>query len=592
MKKFIIIALALIAVAVGVYFYKNKSADGESGVMANISSALGGSSNSAVLDYVPADTVLFGGNLEPMDYEKAMELTRNMGFDFNAFMALADEQDLQTDADAPDAAKFALGFYREYLKALASDLPKSMGFDKNLDAAIYTVGALPVMRMALDGSSTFSDLIAKVEKENNVTAKVGNIDGQEYREYSLGDQAPVTLIIATQDNQAVVTINTLLEDAKDLKLALGLEKPAQSIKDSKLLSGLMSKYGYEGHNIFFVDNLGAVKGVTDPTANSFGSMLNDLLAAYGDANALSELQTPACKAEYTALAGNWPTLSAGYTEINAKSAKYKMMLEGTNAGLLETLQKLQGHLSPMLDDKDFVFSMGMGLNMAELTPVVTDLWKRMTKEPFNCEPLAQMQAEMKRSNPVMQLGMMTGMFGGVKGFGFAVVDMDIDGLSQAQNNPMAVADSMSMFVTLSADDPMSLVQMVGQFQPMLANIKLEDGGEPQNLPLPLPVEVKGTLRGHDLVLSFGEKANAMAGALKSNSSLDMNGLMSFSIDMGKYFGMIDQAMGMAEPQGGIDGLSSGDKKALEMFKNIKGQVSEKINFTDQGLAIDVDMMVD
>ncbi len=597
MKKFIIIALALIAVAVGVYLYKNKSSD--EGVVSSITSSLSGSSKSSVLEYVPADTILFAGSLEPMSYDKAMELSRNMGFDFTSFIALADQDNMKVDADAPDAAKLGLGLYKAYINAIASDSPSALGINEQLDIAFYTNGALPVLRMALDGSTTMSDIIASVEKENNISATAGNIDGVEYREYSFdqvkvnGEQkdVPFSLVVSTANNQMVVTFNTMLDDSKDLALALGAQKPAQSILESKTLNNLVSKNGYLGHSLFFMDNLGAVEGLTKPSSNSFGQMLQDLTAAYGKADALADLQTPACHAEYTTLVGNWPTLSAGYTELSAKSAKYKMLLEGTNAELLETLQKLQGHLSPALNNDDYLFSMGMGMNMAEMTGVVTDVWKRLTKEPFNCAPLAEMQTKLKQTNP-MQLSMMTGFIGGIRGLGFAVTDMDIDGLQQAQNNPMALADSMSMFITVTADNPMSLLQLAGMQMPALASFELEDGGESKNLPLPLPVEVKGTLRGHDLVISFGETANTMASQLKSNDSMEPNGLMSFKMDMGAYFGMIDKFAQMGENKDKLSELTAEQKKIFEMFKNVKGKVGETINFTDKGFVVDVEMSVE
>ncbi|NVJ65016.1 MAG: hypothetical protein HWE16_00890 [Gammaproteobacteria bacterium] len=597
MKKFIIIALALIAVAVGVYIFKNKS-DEQSPLVA-ISDALSGSSKSSVLEYVPADTVLFVGSLEPMSYDEAMEISRNMGFDFSSLMALVDQDDMKLDSDAPDAAKLGVGLYMAYIDAIAKDSLKTIGINEKLDLAFYTHGALPVYRMALDGTSTMADIIASIEKENNITPTVGNIDGVEYREYSFDKihvngekkEVPFSLVVSTANNQAVITFNTMLDDSKDLALALGATKPAQSILESDTLNDLVSKNGYLGHSLFFMDNLGAVKGLTKPSSNSFGQMLQDLTAAYGKADALAELQTPACHTEYTALAANWPTLSAGYTELGAKSAKYKMLLEGTNTELLDTLQKLQGHLSPALDNSDYLFSFGMGMNMAEMTGVVTDVWKRLTKEPFNCEPLAEMQAQLKQTNP-MQLSLMTGMLGGIRGLGFAVTDMDFEGLQQAQNNPMAVADSLSMFVTVTADNPMSLLQLAGMQMPSLASFELEDGGESKNLPLPLPVEVKGTLRGHDLVISFGDTANTMASKLKSNDSMEANGLMSFNMDMGAYFGMIDKFAQMDENKDKLNELTEDQKKLFEMFKNVKGKVSEKVNFTNQGFAVDVEMTVE
>ncbi len=595
MKKFIIIALALIAVAVGVYFYKNKSPDGD--IMSSVSDALSGSSSSQVLEYVPADTIIFAGNLEAIDYEKLMEFNRNLGFNFESMGVLFDDAEVNLD-DAPDGAKFAFGLFKAMLANMNGDYPKLMGVPSKTDGAIYTVGALPVMRMSLDGSNTFNELVAKIESKHGITAKVANLDGVEYREYSFGDDVPLTLVVSTHNNQAVVTVNTKMDDAKDLKLTLGIEKPAKSFTQSSRLGSTVDRFGYEGHQLMLVDSLGIVEGLTNPQANQFGSMLDELFVTYGINNGpgispLAEFQTPECRTEYTALAANWPTISAGYTSYKAKSANYKMVVEGTNAGLLETLQKLHGHVSPSIKNEDLLMGIGMGVNMGELTSVITDLWKRMTKEPFNCSSLADMQAEMKQSNPVMQLGMVSGMLGGIKGFGFGIADMDLSGLQQAQNNPMAATNAMSMFISISADDPMSLVQLVGQFQPMLAGIELEEGAAPKALPLPLPMQVNGTLRGHDLVLSFGEKADAIAANLNSNSNIDYNGLMSFNYDMGKYFGMLNQAM---EMEAGKSPKTAEAEKAREMmknmFKDVKGRYSDKTSFTNNGLEVSIEMNID
>ncbi|MRX26776.1 hypothetical protein [Kangiella sp. HZ709] len=584
MKKFIIIALALIAVAVGVYLYKNKSSDGD--IVSSITNKLSGSS-SQVMEYVPADTILFGGNLEAMDYDKLMAFSRNFGLNFEVMGELFNKEEFDM-GDAPDGAKFVFGFVKKMMGAASSNYPKTMGVPSETDGAIYTVGALPVFRFSLDGSNTFQTMVETIEKENQITAKVGSLDGFEYREYSFGEDVPVTLVLSTHNNQAVMTLNTLLDDAKDLKLALGIEKPAKSFSDSPRLAGLVNKFGYEGHQLFLMDNLGIVEGITNPRANHFGGMLDDLLVAYNVNNGpgvsvLAEYRTPECQSELTAFVGNWPTISAGYTNFDANSASYKMVVEGSNAGLLDSLQKLHGHLSPAMANKDMLFSMGMGFNMAEMTGVLTDVWKRLTKDPYNCSSLADMQNALKGNNPVMQLGMVSGMLGGIKGFGFGLVDMDVSAMEQAQNNPMAAADSVSLIMTLSADDPMALVQLAGQFQPMLGGIELEEGAAPKALPLPLPVEVNGSLRGHDLVLSFGDKANAMAANLDTNSSIDYNGLFSVNYDMGRYFGMINQAMAM-DPNQDAD-AEEFQRVFNEMFKNVKGRYTDKTSFTKNGLEV-------
>lgn len=584
MKKFIIIALALIAVAVGVYYYKNGT---DASITDSIKSVVSGSdsNNEKVLAYVPADTVLFSGSVNAITYDKAMALSKSMGFDFADFLG-GDKADLDID-DAPQAVQFLMGFYAAYMDGLAGDLTKTFGTTSTMNSALYLVGALPVARFELDGSETFAQLIAKIEADKNITPEVANIAGVEYRAYSFdneGKEIPYQLVVAINDNQAIITANTPLADDKDLKLALGAEKPATSVLDSKVLNKLISKNGYTGHQLFYVNTLGIMQGVTDPKANSFGGMIQDLLAAHEQADALAEMQTPACKVEYTALAANWPTISGDYTSLTAKQASYKFKIEGTNADLIQNLSKLRGHLSPTLDNDDFLLSFGLGLNVDEFAPVLTNLWERMTKDAFECPPLVEMQAQLKQTNPMM-LTMATGMVAGIKGMGLALVDVNVDALEKAQNNPMAATEGLNIFLTLSADKPQNLLQTLATFQPQFA-LELEDGAEPKVLPLPLPVEVKASLRGHDLVISFGDKANAIANDMSANSDLELNGVTQINMDMGRFFKLISKAV---ESKG--DTMSEEEKAMFKMYSKIKGRIKYTEDWVEDGYAGNVEMIV-
>ena len=579
MKKLLIVIVIAIAIAAGIYFFKGGKVGGLS--------LSGGSlpSENAVLEYVPADTVFFAGSVEPLDFAKTLEMSSKMGFDYSAMMG-AGFDDLKSElGNAPDAAKVLVSIYGDYLKAVKNKSVKELGLRSELNMAVYTVGVLPVIRLELDGTDAFSKAIAKIEADQGVTATVNTVNGVEYREYSLDDgteEVPMSLVIATHDNQAIVTVNTELDDAKDLQRTLS-EKPTTNILDGGVLNELASDNGYLGYSIFLLDNLAIVDGITKPSANAFGKSLQEVLDAYGAGNDMKDIQTPACNTELTGLTQNWPMLSAGYTEFDDSNASYKMVLKGNNADLLETLGKLRGHISDNVSNDDFAMSFGIGLDMDQMVPVITTVWESLTKEDFSCPPLAEMQAGLRQSNPMM-LGMMSGMVAGIKGVGFSVVDVNEDALSNVERNPMAFMQDGQFMVTVTAEKPQNLLQSLGMYAPELAQMKLEDGGEPQVLPAGVGAETKIALRGHDLVLMMGQ-TDELIGKVESNGSLEKNGLMTFSMDFKKYMGLLEEMMASA-----AENAYGSEKEMLqqqqEMFAEMKkadGIVKGKFDITDEGI---------
>ena len=579
MKKLLIVIVIAIAIAAGIYFFKGGKVGGLS--------LSGGSlpSENAVLEYVPADTVFFAGSVEPLDFAKTLEMSSKMGFDYSAMMG-AGFDDLKSElGNAPDAAKVLVSIYGDYLKAVKNKSVKELGLRSELNMAVYTVGVLPVIRLELDGTDAFSKAIAKIEADQGVTATVNTVNGVEYREYSLDDgteEVPMSLVIATHDNQAIVTVNTELDDAKDLQRTLS-EKPTTNILDGGVLNELASDNGYLGYSIFLLDNLAIVDGITKPSANAFGKSLQEVLDAYGAGNDMKDIQTPACNTELTGLTQNWPMLSAGYTEFDDSNASYKMVLKGNNADLLETLGKLRGHISDNVSNDDFAMSFGIGLDMDQMVPVITTVWESLTKEDFSCPPLAEMQAGLRQSNPMM-LGMMSGMVAGIKGVGFSVVDVNEDALSNVERNPMAFMQDGQFMVTVTAEKPQNLLQSLGMYAPELAQMKLEDGGEPQVLPAGMGAETKIALRGHDLVLMMGQ-TDQLIGKIESNGSLEKNGLMTFSMDFKKYMGLLEEMMDSAaeNARGSEKEMLEEQKEVFSELKKADGIVKGKFDITDEGI---------
>ncbi|MBD3652572.1 hypothetical protein [Kangiella sp.] len=566
MKKLLIVIVIAIAVAAGIYFYKGGSAT----VAAK---------DNSVLAYVPADTVLFTGSVTPISFEEAMAMSHKLGLDPSTYMDLQDDS-FELGPDSVDAARIGLGLYAKYMQSFADESTvKTFGITEAPNAAFYTAGAVPVMRIELDGTDTFAKLIEQIETEQNVTAEVKNMDGVEFREYAFSNDpsVPYSLVISSHDNQAVMTVNTPLTDDKDIKVALS--KPAKSIVETGRLTNMMSEHGYLGHSLFFIDNLAIMQGLTNPQANSFGVMVNDLLIANGVEGALADMQTPACASEFTALTANWPTMSGGYTEFSASEANFKFMLEGGNADLLDSLQGLRGHLSENLNNDDYVMSFGLGFDMDQMVPVITDVWQRLTETPYECPPLAEMQAGLKQQNPMM-LGMMTGMVAGIKGIGFGIVEMDMAGLEQASTNPMAVADSMQMIVTVSAQKPQDLLMTLSSFAPQFAQMDIKDGGDAVSLQDQMGMPASVALRGHDLVMLIGADALSQLPSIKSNKDITSNGLFSMSMNFGKYMELMSSMM---NEMGETSEVAQDQKAMFDKLKEVDGTIKGTLDITDEGV---------
>lgn len=579
MKKLLIIIVIAVAIAAGVYFFKGGKVD-----------LLGGTSlpsENAVLEYVPADTVFFAGSVEPLDFAKTLEMSSKMGFDTSAMMGSGISELKEDLGDAPEAGRIMIGLYDKYLTAVKNKSVKDLGLRNEINMAVYTVGVLPVVRMELDGSDTFANVISSLEKEHSINAKVNTVNGVEYREYNFDnhDEQVPTMVIAINDNQAIITVNTALEDAKDLQVTLS-EKPATNILEGGALNELASDNGYLGYSIFMMDNLAIVDGLTNPSANAFGKSLQDIQVAYGAGNEMQDIQTPACNAEFTALTGNWPILSAGYTEFDSSNASYKMVLKGANADLLDTLGQMRGHISDNVSNEDYVMSFGLGLDMDQLVPTITTVWESLTKEDFTCPPLVEMQAGLRQSNPMM-LGMMSGMFAGIKGVGFSIVDMKEDALANMERNPMAFMQDSKMLITVTAAKPKNLLQSMGMYAPELAQLQLEDGGEPQSIQAGMGADAKIALRGNDLVLLMGN-TDGLIDNVESNGSLEKNGIMSFTMDFKKYMGLLEQMMGSAADNayGSEKEMLEQQKEVFSEMKNVDGLIKSSFDITEEGVVID------
>ena len=525
MKK-IVIAAAIIAAGAGAYWYTQHGTS---------SSA----SANPLLDYIPADTPVFSGQLKPFPLKNYLQ---SISSNYQQFST-----DSLAELGALDSpmAKFFVSIYTQYMDGMKdpTQLLKTFGLPNEVEPFFYTLGVIPVLKTNVDQIDAFWAVLDKAEKDSGFTHEKRTLAGVDYRAYSLAEEGStekVDLLFAHKDGILTVTLSGTTIEPEILEMAFGLKKPTQSLAASGMLKDIIKTHGFMEDSISFINHVEIVKAITSPDGNMLGKQLTQFMAEenHGE-DPLAEIRTPECKTELTAIAANWPRTVAGLTAFSSTEKESHMaasfVVESKNQVILTALQKMRGYIPTHLADiNSTIFSMGLGIDVNEVAPSLTAIWDDLQKPQLTCAPLAELQAELSQQSPAM-LGMFTGMANGVKGVSLSLLDYKMS--SQDQEPKL---ESLDALVSLTADNPSMLFNMVKPFAPMLAELQVADNGEPTDLSpllmLPPEMNIKPMLaiKGQHLVVYSGDKGLALANKLAGEKP-SANGLYSMSADYGKMF---------------------------------------------------------
>ena len=525
MKK-IVIAAAIIAAGAGAYWYTQH-----------------GSSSSAsanpLLDYIPADTPVFTGQLKPFPLKNYLQSISS-----NYQQYSTDSLAQLGDLDSP-MAKFFVSIYKQYMDGMKDPtaLLKTFGLPNEIKPYFYTLGVVPVLKTDINQIDAFWALLDKAEQESGYTHEKRTLAGIDYRAYSFAEEGSTDkadLLFAHKDGILTVTFSASSIEPEVLEMALGLKKPAQSLAASGMLQEIIKTHGFMDDSISFINHVEIVKAITSQDGNMLAKQLTKFLAEEGQGeDPLAQIRTPECRTELTAIAANWPRTVGGLTAFTSTEKESHMaasfVIESKNQAILTALQKMRGFIPTHLADiNSTIFSMGLGIDVNEVAPSLTAIWDDLQKPQLTCAPLAELQAELSQQSPAM-LGMFTGMANGVKGLSVSLLDYKMS--SQDQEPKL---ESLDALISLTADNPSMLFNMVKPFAPMLAELQVADNGEPTDLSpllmLPPELNIKPMLaiKGQHLVVYSGDKGLALANKLASEKP-SANGLYSMSADYGKMF---------------------------------------------------------
>jgi len=566
MKK-ILIAAAVVAAGAGGYWLsqdKPRSASDQS---------------DTVLASVPADTPLFSGQLKPFPIKSYVNsLSQSYKTAPNEIFAeLAESDDARS--------KFLLSLSRSYMDSLQSgeQFIATFGLAEQIRSYFYTLGILPVVKFEVEKPQAIWALLDKAELASGYSHEIRTLKGLDYRVYTLsdiGDPDKLELLFAHKGGLLTVTLNSAFIDEPTLETALGLRPVPHSLADSGIIEQIIKTHGFSDEAIGYLNHQEIVKAITTKEGNQLAQQITAFSAQEGE-DLLAEFRTPECHKEFSAIAVNWPRTVFGVNSTNIEdqqsSFDISTIVESKNQVLLDALKKMRGFIPDYAKNSgDSVLSMGLGIELSQLVPSLTAVWDELLQPQYQCQVLQEFQQELSGQSPAM-LGMFTGMANGVRGVSAALIDYkftDTDGEPQLQ--------SVDAIVSLSADNPSMLFNMVKPFAPELANIQLPEDGSVIDLSLLLPlppeygIKPKMAVKGSHLVLFNGEKAKIIAEQLADEPLTD-NGLYNIALDYKKLFTPI---VTLAEMTG--EPLP----EELSMMKDYDMHVKMGVDINEQGIIFD------
>jgi hypothetical protein len=534
--------------------------------------------NDPMLNYIPADTVVFSGQLVPFPLKDYLySIAGNyQAYDMDEMPSLDDGLSIQE--------RFFVSLYKQYMTVLPDPetLLSTYGLADSIKSYFYTLGALPVVKIELSNPAAFWAELDRAEQESGLTHTMGKSGNVEYRGYALtdADEAEhLEVVFAIKDGWLTVTLNTSFNQAQLLEMALGEKKAEHPISQTTLLQDIAKTHDFMQNSISFINHVELVKGLTSTDGNMLAKQMTKMIEIQGE-DPFAELKTPTCQLEFSAIAANWPRSVMGLNSYSISREESTIdaaiVVESNNQVILSAWNKIRGFVPSFTrNSDDNILSVALGVDVNQLAPALSEVWKDLQTPQYQCAALAQIQRELTEFNPAM-LSIMTGMANGVKGISVTLADYKL-----TEKNGQPSFETLDALISVSAEKPMMLVDMLKPFYPPLANIDLKDNGDPVDitpmlmLPPELGISAKLAIKGNHLVAYTGDRGTELAD-LMYKQLLESNGLFKFSADYQKMFTpLVDMVVMSGEPM----------PEELLMLKDYNMRLQMSVDFTDKGLVI-------
>ncbi|MDZ7810872.1 MAG: hypothetical protein U5L11_13140 [Arhodomonas sp.] len=347
------------------------------------------------------------------------------------------------------------------------------------------------------------------------------------------------------------------------------EPPEPSLAETERLAGLAETHGTLSWATGYIDHTAVAAAVTGHGDSGTGRLIRALADIYeGELPEVSE----ACARDLDSIIAGAPRSVIGAVELDAKTgrAHSRWVTEIADHGLITTLQRLRGHIPAAVDGG--VAHLGIGLDMAELVPVLQALVERFRAAEWECPELRELQ-EQTDPQQLAGLGMFTAMLADVRGMNATLLEVP-----GGEGMPPAVVD-------VATGRPQSLWQVAQGF--LGATSQPEMGGGP--VPLAHPMLPDGALR---VALREG-RFTILAGEGTSlpevtDADLSPNGVLSLRYNLAELGeGLPDESAALAAGAG--EGMPDAEEleEIREQLRAVNVDQTIDLDIGEHGIRLDV-----
>lgn len=509
------------------------------GLATALLAACGHKDKDAPLAFAPADTPYVFANLDvaPDDVRDAAyaQLNTQLPSQLVQLKTSADDQDAKGHKDN---ASLIRALIKEFEGKKVEDVVKADGLDVKGKLAVYGLGMAPVARMDLLDPAAFGAFIDRMEAAYGKKFDVAKIGDQSYRKSVLTDSG-TELILAVVGKQAVGAL--LPADASEpmLRQALGLDRPEKNLQDDGRLEKLAKDKGYEKYAVAQVDltrMLPLMAGGKDPL---FAAMVKQKMIAESaktgepvanQANAFP----PSCTDDATRIAARMPSMSFGYTKLDANHQETRFDL-ALAPDITEAFKGLEVEVPGLGSDATAPFEFSMALPVEQLRSFWSAQADAVAAKPFSCPALVSLNEAFAKVGPATQQAAIP-PFGDIRG-----IRIVLDSFAPAPAG--GAIPTVTGRVLLATKNPAGLIAMAQAVMPPLASVKLTNDGKPVALPTDLTAMVgqpgSAAMNDKALVIGLGAGEDAKLGDMLKDSTGDKGRMFRLHLTGEMYSKWVD-----------------------------------------------------
>ncbi|OOG38403.1 hypothetical protein B0E52_14255 [Rhodanobacter sp. C06] len=451
----------------------------------------------APLAFVPADTPYVAANLDVLDDDTRQALLAQADLQLPSQVAQMEAFATREQANDPDAARLVRAFTAELKGKTIEAFAQANGFDLKGRFALYGEGMAPVLRFELTDPKAFEGFVGRLETAYGKRLDTATIGTQSYRR-QLFPASGTELVLAVVGKQMVAAILPVDAATPLLRQTLGLDRPAKSLQDDGRLAALAKDKGYAKWLVGQLDLTRALPLVisgSDPLVAAIEHAHAGAESAKTGEPVANLLKTsPSCAPEASRIAARVPSISFGYTRLDAKhqDGRFDVALADDIA---KAFSGLKVELPGLGGGSAAPFDLSLALPVVALRTFWSAQADAVAAKPFTCPMLVDLNDGFAKLGEAMPKAALP-PFGNLLGLRLALDSLSADKTSSLPD--------FSGRVVLGTSDPSGLLATGQMMVPALAKLKPGAGGAPVALPKDM-----ATMLGQPAWLATGDKALAL-----------------------------------------------------------------------------------